>query len=71
MRTVQQGFMVQVFDILQIQVTSHLVSYTIRGFTAVCENIPLVKTVLITPLNSTIGVFLLQEFLGSGTVAPT
>lgn len=65
MRTAQQGFMVQILGILQIQVTVHLVSYTIRRFTAVCANIPFVKTVLIAPLNSTIGVFPLQEFLGS------
>lgn len=71
MKTVQQGFMVQILDILQLQVMLHLVSYTIRRFTAVHANIPLIKTLLIAPLNSTIGVFPLQEFLGSRTAAPT
>lgn len=71
MRTVQQGFMVQILDILQIQVTLNLVIYTIRGFTAVHANIPLVKPLLIAPLNSTIGVFPLQEFMESWSAAPT
>lgn len=44
MRAVQQGFIVHILDILQIQVMLHLVGYTIRVFTTVHANIsPIVK----------------------------